>query len=273
MFNPLEKDVPALGEAMERGETTAADLVEYYLNRIELYDQQGPCLNAIVCINPNAIADAEKLDEERRAGKVRSKLHGIPIALKDNFDTFDMPTTAGSLPLKDSRPTKDAFVVSKLRQAGAVILAKTNLTEFARHGVTVGSLMGQTLNPYDLTRTPGGSSGGTGAALAANMAAVGMGTDTVNSVRSPSSANSLVGLRPTTGLLSRNGIVPCSSTQDMAGPLARTVTDIAILLDICAGYDSQDEKSAEQIGRCPDTYLTYLNNSTFLADLLTSPAN
>ena len=243
---------------MEQNETSSVSLTEYYLKRIDLYDKKGPCLNAIISCNPKALDDARKLDEERKTGKVRSVLHGIPVLIKDNIDTAGMPTTMGSLTMENSRPAEDAFIVKKLKEAGAVILAKTSLTEFARHGITVNSLLGYTLNPYDLERTPGGSSGGTGAALAANMAVAGLGTDTVNSIRSPASANNLVGIRPTTGLLSRRGILPGSCTLDTAGPMARTVADAAILLGICAAYDPADPKTSEQINRSHVDYLKFI---------------
>jgi Asp-tRNA(Asn)/Glu-tRNA(Gln) amidotransferase A subunit family amidase len=177
----------------------------------------------------------------------------VPVLVKDNYDTADMPTTASSLSLAGSRPPRDAATIRKLRDAGAIVLAKANLTEFALTGITFGSLGGQTRNPYELGRTPGGSSGGTGAALAANFGLVGTGTDTVNSIRSPSSANSVVGIRPTAGLVSRAGIVPVSSTQDAAGPLARTVRDVATVLSVMDGYDTKDPISAATSstqGRC-----------------------
>ena len=249
MFDPFEKDILTISSSLRQNDTSSVSLTEYYLERIDLYDRKGPCLNSIIACNPHALDDAGKLDEERKAGKIRSVLHGIPIVIKDNIDFAGMPTTAGSLVLEHSYPAEDAFIIKKLREAGAVIIAKTSLTEFARHGVTVNSLIGQTRNPYDLERTPGGSSGGTGAAVAANMAAAGLGSDTVNSIRSPASANNLAGIRPTTGLLSRRGLVPCSCTQDTAGPLARTVADAAVLLGICAGHDPADPKTAEQTDR------------------------
>ena len=172
--------------------------------------------------------------------------------LKDNFNTADMPTTAGNVSMKDSRPTADAFTVDKIRKAGALILGKTNLQEFARGGLSISSLGGQVLNPYDLTRTPGGSSGGTGVAIAANLALIGTGSDTGQSIRSPSSANNLVGIRPTRGLVSRAGVIPNSQTQDEIGPLARTVSDAALLLDVMAGYDPADPITAFGKGRTPE---------------------
>src|SRR5688572_6750371 len=182
----------------------------------------------------------------------------IPVILKDNYDTADMPTTGGSITLAESVPLRDAFVVRKLREAGAIILAKANLTELARGGTTVSSLGGQTRNPYDLTRTPGGSSGGTGAAIAASFGVVGTGSDTGQSVRSPASAQSLVGLRPTRGLISRSGIIPASTSQDEAGPITRTVADAARMLDVMAGYDPDDPITAFGAHRIPASYAAFL---------------
>jgi len=181
------------------------------------------------------------------------------VVLKDNFDTADMPTTGASLALKGMQPSKDAFTVARLRQNGALILGKTNMHELALAGLTASSLGGQTRNPYELSRTPGGSSGGTGVALAANFATVGTGSDTVNSIRSPASANSLVGIRPTRGLISRTGLIPVSFTQDAAGPLARSVADVAVMLDVMAGYDPDDPVTALGIGRIPATYTASLD--------------
>ncbi|MCD4712653.1 MAG: amidase [Clostridiales bacterium] len=258
IFQPLEKSIMELQNAMEKNEITSLELTRFYLDRIETYDQEGPKLNSIVTINKHAIDDAKRLDLERKNKGKLSNLHGIPIVVKDNINTMDMPTTASSVLLAENHPTRDAFIVEKLREAGAVILAKTNLSEFACHGFTDGTLMGQTLNPYDLTRTPGGSSGGTGAAVAANFAVSGLGTDTVNSVRSPASANNLVGFRPSTGLLSRGGIIPVTETQDTAGTLTRSVMDVAILLDVCVGFDPEDVLSAEQSGHIPTSYTEHL---------------
>ena len=187
-----------------------------------------------------------------------TSLHGIPVMLKDNFNTTDMPTTAGSIALEGWVPEKDAFVTKKLREAGALILAKTNLHEFAIWGETISSVMGQSVNPYDPTRTPGGSSGGTGASIACNIGIIGLGTDTINSVRSPSSANSLVGIRPTIGLVSRAGIVPYSLTQDTAGPICRTVEDAVRCLDVIKGYDPDDAETAWSVGH-EECYMDHLN--------------
>ncbi|EGO63451.1 amidase [Acetonema longum DSM 6540] len=238
---------------------TCVELVQAYLERIEKYDQQGPKLNSVISVNPRALEEARELDEAFQRSGLTGPLHGIPSLLKDNVDTADMATTAGSKSLAEMIPAADAFIVRKLRQAGAIILAKANLHEFAIWGETVSSILGQTLNPYDLTRSPGGSSGGTGAGIAANFGTVGIGTDTVNSIRSPASANSLVGLRPTVGLVSRTGIVPYSLTQDTAGPITRTVADAAALLDVLAGHDPADPATAESARYLPHSYRDFLN--------------
>lgn len=233
----FEASIQDLQTAMKQKKVTSVQLVDYYLKRIAVYD---PLINSIITINPKARKEAAALDKERAAGKIRGPLHGIPIILKDNFDTKDLPTTSGSLALAKLQPPKDAFTVALIRKAGAVILAKANMTEFARHGMGTGSMVGQTINPYDVIRTPGGSSAGTGAAIAANFAAAGTGSDTVNSIRSPASANSLVGFRPTRGLMSRTGISPCAETQDIGGPITRTVADAAVMLNVMSGYDPTD---------------------------------
>jgi amidase len=247
-FNVMEASIADIQKALKNGDVTSEQLVDFYIKRINKFDKQGPKLNSIIAINPKAFEEARALDKELKEKGPRSPLHGVPIILKDNFDTFDMPTTGGNLAMKYSQPTKDAFLTKKLRDAGAIIIAKANLHELARAGWTTSSLGGQTLNPYDLTRTPGGSSGGTGTAIAANFAIAGMGSDTVNSVRSPASANSLVGLRPTYGLLSRTGVIPAAMTQDMAGPITRTVADAAVMMSVMAGVDPADPatKSAER---------------------------
>ena len=193
----------------------------------------------MITLNPKALETARALDAERKAKGPRSPLHGIPIVLKDNFDTADLPTTGGSVLLEGSIPPDDAFMVKKLRAAGAIILAKVNLSEFAS-GAALSSLGGQTLNPHDLTRTPSGSSGGTGVAIAAGYAVLGIGTDTGGSVRGPSTANGIVGLKPTLGLLSRDGIIPLALSFDTAGPMARSVYDVAAMLGVMAGVDPAD---------------------------------
>jgi Asp-tRNA(Asn)/Glu-tRNA(Gln) amidotransferase A subunit family amidase len=225
-FDAFERTIPEIQAAMARGETTAEELVRQYLARIEAFDHSGPQLNAMIHINPRAIEEAAALDRERAAGNIRGPLHGIPVLLKDNYDTQDMPTTAGAIAMAGFVPKDDAYQVRRLREAGAVFIGKTNLHEFARGIETISSLGGQTLNPYDPERNPGGSSGGTAAAVAANFAAVGMGSDTCGSIRIPAANNNLFGLRVTQGLSSRNGIVPLSHTQDVAGPLARSVVDL-----------------------------------------------
>ena len=239
-----EASITELRAAMASGRTTSVQLVNAYLARIAAYEHAGPQLNALIRLNPNARAEAAQRDAERQAGRSRGALHGIPVIVKDNFDTFDMPTSGGSLALANSQPSADAFVIKKLRDAGAIILAKSNLHELAAGITSISSLGGQTRNPYDPARCPGGSSGGTGAAIAASFAAVGWGSDTCGSIRIPSAFGSLFGLRPTQGLISRTGIIPLSHTQDIGGPLARTVTDLAIALDVSVGYDAADAVTA-----------------------------
>lgn len=225
---------------MTERRVTSRELVQAYLNRIEAFDHRGPRLNALMTLNPNALREAEALDRERTAKGPRGPLHGVPVIVKDNYSTADMQTTAGTMALLGFVPSSDAFQVRKLREAGAVIIGKSNLHELASGITTVGSAFGQTLNPYDPSRNPGGSSGGTGAAIAASLAAAGMGSDTCGSIRIPSSNNNLVGLRPTKGLSSIAGIVPLSTTQDVGGPLARSVADLAVMLDSTIGEDPAD---------------------------------
>ena len=258
-FDVMEKSIRELSDALAAGEVTSQDLVRLYMDRIDAYDQQGPALNTVIALNPSAVDDAARLDAERDTGAVRGPLHGIPVLVKDNYDTADMPTTAGVIGLATSIPPDDAFQVRRLREAGAVILGKTNMHELARGITTVSSLAGQTLNPYDPTRNPGGSSGGTGAAVAASFAAVGMGSDTCGSIRIPSSHHALVGLRGTRGLASGDGIIPLSTTQDIGGPLARSVEDLAITLDATVGFDPTDPTTALSQGNIPGTYTTSLD--------------
>jgi len=251
-FDVVEKGVPELQAAMEAGTVTARDLVEQYLARIEAYDGQGPELASILSLNPRARDLADILDRERRARGPRGPLHGIPILVKDNFDTVDMPTTGGSVALAAHQPSGDAFQVRRLQAAGTIILGKTNMHELAAGITTISSLGGQTRNPYDPSRNPGGSSGGTGAAVAASFAAFGLGSDTCGSIRIPSAHNNLAGLRGTPGLSSRDGIIPLSLTQDIGGPLARTVTDLAIALDATVGPDPADPATTADRAR-PDS--------------------
>ena len=246
-----EATVDGLQAGLVAGRWTSAELVRKYQARIRDLDQAGPKLNAVIELNPEALAVAKALDAERRAGKVRGPLHGIPVLIKDNIDTADpMKTTAGSLALVDApTPKEDAFVVKQLRAAGAVILGKTNLSEWANLRSTRSSSGwsgrgGQTRNPYALDRSPSGSSSGSGAATAASLCAVAVGTETDGSVVSPANACGLVGLKPTVGLVSRSGIIPISHTQDTAGPMARTVRDAALLLGAMVGADSRDPATA-----------------------------
>lgn len=258
-FNIMETTVAKVHEAYLSGELTCRELCEAYIDRINAYDHKGPAINSIICLNPEALAEADKFDayvKEHHA--LCGPLHGIPVMLKDNFNTTDMPTTAGSIALTGWVPDKDAFVTKRLRAAGALILAKTNLHEFAIWGETISSVLGASVNPYDPTRTPGGSSGGTGASIASNIGIIGLGTDTINSVRSPSSANSLVGIRPTIGMISRAGIVPYSLTQDTAGPICRTVEDAVRCLDVIAGYDPDDAETAHSVCNREENYMSHL---------------
>src|SRR5687768_7470549 len=245
----VEATITDLQRGMSERRFTALDLTRAYLARIAAYDQKGPTLNSMVRVNPAAERDARAMDTERRAGKVRGPLHGIPIILKDNYNTADMPTTGSTLALATFTPREDAFIVRRLREAGAIIIGKSNLHELAAGITSVSSMGGQTRNPYDPRRCPGGSSGGTGAAIAASFAAVGWGSDTCGSIRIPAAFGSLYGLRPTSGLVSRHGVIPLSHTQDVIGPLARTVTDLAIALDITVGHDPADPATAILNGR------------------------
>ena len=253
-FDVMEKTIPQLQDAMASGTITSRQLVEIYLARIAAYDKQGPALNTIVALNPQALKFAEALDAERRTGRVRGPLHGIPVVVKDNYETVEMPTTAGSIALAAFHPRSDAFQVRRLREAGAVIIGKTNMHELASGITTISSSGGQSKNPFDLDRNPGGSSGGTGSAIAANFAVAGMGSDTCGSIRIPAGNNNLVGLRGTRGLSSRTGIVPLSSTQDIGGPIARTITDLAIMLDATVGPDPTDESTRLGEGRVPASF-------------------
>ena len=246
-----EVSIAELQRRLSAGETDSHHVVQTYLERIAAIDKTGPAINAIIELNPDALAIADKLDAERKHGKVRGPLHGIPVLIKDNIDTADkMHTSAGSLALADSIAPKDSTVAAKLRAAGAIILGKTNLSEWANFRSTHSTSGwsgrgGQTKNPYVLDRNPCGSSSGTGAGIAANLAVVGVGSETDGSIVCPSSVNGLVGIKPTLGLISRAGIVPISHSQDTAGPMARSVTDAAILLTVLAGTDARDAASSE----------------------------
>lgn len=245
-FDLTEATVSDINRAFDAGTLTSERLVQLYINRINTYDKVGNTpLNSIVVVNSNALDIARELDLERQMSGPRSKLHGVPIIVKDNYDTFDLPTTGGSLSLAGSVPPDDAFQVRKLREAGAVVLAKSNMAEFAfSPNQTVSSIVGTTRNPYDLSRVPAGSSGGTAAAVAANFGTLGLGTDTGNSIRGPSSHTALVGIRSTIGVTSRDGIIPLFLNRDIGGPMVRTVEDAALVLSTIAGYDPADPSTA-----------------------------
>lgn len=242
-YDVRESTIEGVHNALYSDLTSCRSIVESFIARIEAFN---PAINAIITLNLNALSIADEKDSNLAAGNATGALFCIPVLLKDNYDTLDMNTTGGCLDLADSQPKVDAPVVTALKDAGAIILGKTNLHELALEGLTVSSLGGQTINPYDHTRTPGGSSGGTGAAVAASFAVFGTGTDTVNSLRSPASANSLFSVRSTRGLISRAGIIPISFTQDAIGPIARNIDDLAVALTVMAsvGYDPNDNATA-----------------------------
>lgn len=250
-----EMTIEKFHKALKSKDITVKALVEYYLKQIESKDQ---ALHAVIAVNPEALKEAERLDAYFEENGFIGPLHGVPVLVKDNVETENIETTAGSVSLKGFVPLKDAPIVEKLKKAGAIVIAKANLHEFAIWGETISSVLGQTVNPYDATRTPGGSSGGTGAGIAADYAIVGIGTDTINSVRSPSSANNLVGIRPTVGVVSRTGIVPYSLTQDTAGPIARTVEDAVKCLEYMKGYDPDDDSTAWNYEHQNDSYVEHL---------------
>jgi Asp-tRNA(Asn)/Glu-tRNA(Gln) amidotransferase A subunit family amidase len=242
-FDAREATIDSVHHALYSGLSTCRDIVSSFIARIEAHNNRT---NAIITLNPNALNIADTMDEKLSAGNATGSLFCIPILLKDNYDTADMPTTGGNLALAKSQPTQDAPSVVAFKQAGAIILGKANLHELALEGISVSSLGGQTINPYDSTRTPGGSSGGTGAAVASSFCVFGTGTDTVNSLRSPASANSLCSIRPTKGLITRTGIIPISTTHDVIGPIARSMKDVAVALTVMAtpGYDAADNETA-----------------------------
>jgi amidase len=264
-FELDEMTIRDLQSGMASGKYTAHSLARKYLDRIDDIDKHGPAINSVIELNPDALAIATELDRERKAKRARGPLHGIPILIKDNIDTHDrMMTTAGSLALTGSVPSQDSFVAKKLRDAGAVILGKTNLSEWANFRSTHSTSGwsgrgGQTSNPYVLDRNPCGSSSGTGAAIAANLATIGIGTETDGSVVCPSNANGLVGIKPTLGLISRSGIIPIAHSQDTAGPMCRTVTDAAILLGALVGIDSRDDATRASAGKSLSDYTKSLD--------------
>ena len=263
---PFELDeitISDLQDGMKSGKFTARSIVEKYTSRINDVDKSGPAVNAVIELNPDALTIADALDRERKAKGARGPLHGVPVLIKDNIDTADkMMTTAGSLALVGSKPPKDSFVAQKLRAAGAVILGKTNLSEWAniRSSNSVSGWSGRgglTKNPYALDRNPCGSSSGTGAGISANLAAIGIGTETDGSIVCPSSSNGLAGIKPTVGLVSRSGIIPISHSQDGAGPMSRTVRDAAILLGALTGIDSDDAATAASAGKAQTDYAQF----------------
>ena len=264
-FDLDELTIADLQRGMQSGKYSARSLVEKYTDRINDVDKRGPTIKSVIELNPDAEAIAVALDRERKEGRIRGPLHGIPILIKDNIDTQDrMMTTAGSLALIGAKPFQDASVAKKLRDAGAVILGKTNLSEWANFRSTKSSSGwsargGQTKNPYALDRNPCGSSSGSGAAASANLCAAAIGTETDGSIVCPSSANSLVGIKPTVGLVSRAGIIPISHSQDTAGPMARTVTDAAIILGALTGEDPRDKTTAESRGKAYADYTRFLD--------------
>ena len=250
-FELDEVTIDTLQQKMKSGEYTSKTITEMYLKRVAAIDKDGPHLSAVIELNPDALSIAHTMDEERKSGHVRGPLHGIPVLIKDNINTADkMMTTAGSIALEGNKASKDAFIVAKLREAGAVLLGKTNLSEWANFRSTKSSSGwssrgGQTRNPYVLHHSPGGSSAGSGVAVAANLCAVAIGTETDGSITCPASLNGIVGIKPTVGLVSRSGIIPISHTQDTAGPMTRTVKDAAILLDVIMGRDPEDKVTLE----------------------------
>lgn len=251
-------------DRMAAGELTSQALTQAYLDRIASIDAAGPRLNAVIEINPAAVADAVTLDSERAAGRVRGPLHGIPVLIKDNIDARGMANSAGSLALAEHRPATDAFIVARLREAGAVILGKANLSEWANFRSTRStsgwsSRGGQTRNAYVLDRNPCGSSAGTGTAIAASLATIGVGTETDGSIICPASVNGLVGLKPTVGLVSRSGIIPISVSQDTAGPMGRSVADVALLLGALAGADESDPAGPAAAPHVKADYTTFLD--------------
>lgn len=259
-----EMTIIELQKGYSEGNFSIKDVVNAYIERIEALDNSGPTLNSVLIVNPDALQIAEELDAEMAAGKSRGPLHGVPVILKDNIDTHDkMPTTAGSMALRNSYPAEDSFIAKKLREAGAVILGKSNLSEWANFRAETSSsgwsaVGGQTKNPYVLDRNPCGSSSGSGVAASANLCMLAIGTETNGSIVCPSTSNGIVGLKPTVGLLSRSGIIPISWTQDTPGPMGRTVTDVALALGVLTGVDPKDSKTIDSEGKFETDYSKYL---------------
>jgi amidase len=263
-INLEEISITDLQEGYKKGQFTITMVVQQYLNRINELDKNGPQLNSVLEVNPDALQIAAELDKELAAGKSRGPLHGIPVLLKDNIDTHDkMHTTAGATVLRNSIPLQDSWVAKKLREAGAVIIGKTNLSEWAHFRANIAAsgwsgLGGQTKNPYILDRNPCGSSSGSGVAVSANLCAFAIGTETDGSIVCPSNNNGIVGLKPTVGLISRAGIIPISSTQDTPGPMGRSVRDIAISLGVLTGVDAADSKTTASTGNTQTDYTAFL---------------
>ena len=258
-FNLLEATIDDIHSAYKSGQLSVRQLVQMYLYRIEAYDKKGPAINAIISVNSHALEEADQLDAKFKASGFVGPLHGIPIIIKDQADAKGMPTTLGSVLFRNYYPDRDAFVVEKLKKAGAIILAKSTLGELGG-GDTHGSLFGSTRNPYDLDRTSGGSSGGSGASVAANFCAVAVGQEGFASIRRPSTWNSIIGMRPTAGLVSRGGVYAgWPSVAGSLGPMARTVRDLAKLLDVMVGYDPEDPLTARGVGHVPDSFTKFLD--------------
>src|SRR2546425_2980330 len=258
-FRLEETTIDAVHDAYKAGRLTSRQLVQLYLKRIDAYDKKGPAINSIITINPKALEEADRLDAAFKASGFAGPLHGIPVIVKDQMDVKGMPTTLGSILFKDYYPDRDSMVAEKLRKAGAIILGKATLGELGG-GDTHGSLFGSTRNPYGLDRTVGGSSGGSGAGLAANFATIAVGEEGFASIRRPSTWNSVVGMRPTAGLVSRGGMFDgWPEVNGSLGPMARTVTDLAKLLDVMVGYDPEDPLTARGVGHVPDTYTQFLD--------------
>ena len=260
-FGVLETTIDEIQAAYKSGQLTCRQLAQMYLDRIEAYDKKGPAINAIITLNPDALKEADRLDAAFKSAGLVGPLHGIPVVVKDQADAAGMPTTMGSLLFKDYYPARDCFVVEKLKQAGAIILGKATLGELGG-GDTHGSLFGSTRNPYDPERTVGGSSGGSAACVAANFSTVAVGQEGLASIRRPSTWNSIAGMRPTAGLVSRGGVFAgWPSINGSLGPMARTVTDLAKLLDVMVGYDPEDPITARGVGHAPESYTKFLDKN------------
>ncbi len=258
-FDLQKATIPEIQEAVSAGALSYEKLAQLYLARVAAYDDQGPALNTVITLNTQLIEQARALDVERKAKGLRSPLMGIPVLVKDNYDTHDLPTTGGTFLLDGSIPYEDAPCLLQLREAGALVLAKVNMDEFAHGGIGFSSMGGQTRNPHDPRRHPAGSSGGTGAGLAAWFAPLGLGSDTGGSIRGPSSANGVVGIKPTNGLISRTGIMPCVLTFDTGGPMARSVYDVALSLGFMTGVDPKDPLTRTSLGLYHKDYTQFLD--------------